>query len=120
MYLTGTIIQLGFWIFWLLIPLIYEFIPALYGFVILNIAGHRLGRERTLRRLPRISLIIPVYNSADTLYNCIQSIVDSSYPNHLISIIVANNQSTDDSFNEYRRAHIKFDQLFMKWIDTTK
>lgn len=101
MFLSGMIIELGFWISWLLLPLIYEFLPALYGFITLGIAGRKLKGLRTLNYLPRISLIIPVYNSEDTIYSCIRSVADSTYPDHLISIIVANNQSTDRSFSEY-------------------
>lgn len=120
MFLSGMIIELGFWISWLLLPLVYEFIPALYGFITLGIVGRKLEKSKKLNYLPRISLIIPVYNSEDTIYNCIRSVADSTYPDHLISIIVANNQSTDQSFSEYRRAHFKFQHLFMQWIDTTK
>lgn len=115
----GTIIKIGFLISWLLIPLIYEFIPAIYSFFILGIAGMRLRKQEIKTRLPRISLIIPVYNSEATIYNCIRSVANSSYPSQLISIIVANNQSSDHSFNEYRRAHLQFTHLFMQWIDTS-
>ncbi|MBU9695796.1 TIGR03111 family XrtG-associated glycosyltransferase [Limosilactobacillus portuensis] len=120
MFLSGIIVELGFWISWLLLPLIYEFLPALYGFITLGIAGRKLGKLKRLNCLPRISLIIPVYNSENTIYNCIRSVADSTYPDHLVSIIVANNQSIDRSFSEYRRAHFEFQQLFMQWIDTTK
>lgn len=64
----SSFVKLGFWISWLLLPLIYEFIPALYGFITLGIAGRRLGKAKKLNYLPRISLIIPVYNSEDTIY----------------------------------------------------
>lgn len=120
MTLTGMIIQAGFWMSWLLIPIIYEFIPAVYGFITLIIAGKRLNKKEKLVKIPRISLIIPVYNSEDTIFNCIKSIDTSSYPDKLISIIVANNQSTDNSFSEYRRAHMTFKNLHMQWINTSK
>ena len=77
MFLSGMIIELGFWISWLLLPLIYEFLPALYGFITLGIAGRKLKGLRTLNYLPRISLIIPVYNSEDTIYSCIRSVVST-------------------------------------------
>ncbi|MGM9892534.1 TIGR03111 family XrtG-associated glycosyltransferase [Limosilactobacillus sp.] len=117
---TELLIQLGFWLSWMLIPIIYELFPALFSFMSLRRATHHLKLHQSLRFYPRISLIIPVYNSADTLYQCIQSVAESTYPTNLISIIVANNQSTDNSFVEYQRAHANFHQLFMQWIDTDK
>lgn len=117
---TEMIIQVGFWFSWLLIPLIYELIPALYSFITLWFAGRQVGKHKRVSKLPRISLIIPVYNSEKSLFNCISSVANSSYPDHLISIIVANNQSSDNSFQEYRRARSSFNQLFIQWINTTK
>lgn len=117
---AGIIIQIGFWISWMLIPIIYELIPALYGFVTLALAGKRLGKSQQIRKLPRISLIIPVYNSETTIFNCIASVDNSSYPDNLITVIVANNKSSDRSFAEYRKAHREFKNLYMQWLDTSK
>lgn len=121
MNLTNFVTQVGFWASWLLIPLIFEFIPAMYGFFTLQLESRKLKRNhKKIKKLPRISLIIPVYNSASTLFNCIKSVNESSYPNKLIKIIIANNQSTDQSFNEYRRARNQFNDLLIQWINTTK
>ena len=104
MYIANLLIQLGFWISWLLVPIIYEFIPAVVGFFSLLMAKRHLKNIKPLKHYPYITLIIPVYNSADTLFNCIKSIKDSSYPEHLIKIIVVDNKSTDDSYQVYLRA----------------
>ena len=42
MYIANLIIQLGFWISWLLVPIIYEFIPAVVGFFSLLMAKRHL------------------------------------------------------------------------------
>lgn len=112
------VVQLGFWLAWLLIPLIYEFIPALFGFVTLRHASKKLRASHELKKWPQISLIIPVYNSEKTLFNCIRSVANSSYPLERITIIVANNSSSDHSFAEYQRAREKFKQLYIQWLDT--
>lgn len=70
--------------------------------------------------LPKISLIVPVYNSVATLFNCLRSVAESDYPSEKIQIIIANNQSTDKSIDEYRRARHTFSQLRMMWINTRK
>ena len=70
-----------FWGGWIIIPFIMEIVPAL-GSVFLLIRRnlrHKLHKKE-LEVYPEITLIIPVYNSADTLYGCIRSINDSTYP----------------------------------------
>lgn len=44
-----------------------------------------------------ISVIIPVYNSADTLYRCLKSIQDQTY--HNFEVLIINDGSQDDSVN---------------------
>lgn len=76
-----------FWGGWIIIPFIMEIVPAL-GSVFLLIRRnlrHKIHKKE-LEVYPEITLIIPVYNSADTLYGCIRSINDSTYPNDRIRI----------------------------------
>ena len=66
---------------------------------------------------PEISLIIPVYNSYDSLYECIQSVNDSTYDNDKIRIFLVNNNSEDTkSFKVYTRAQKDFPELRMQWL----
>lgn len=46
---------------------------------------------------PLVSIIVPVYNTEDYLYSCIESLVNQSYKN--IEIILVNDGSTDNSPN---------------------
>lgn len=119
MQLTGElIVQLGFWLTWLIVPIVYELVPTLYG--LLRLAFSRSISGPKSKRLPPISLIIPAYNAAATLYRCIESVENSSYPAQLIRIIVADNQSTDDTFAEFRRAQQVFSDLRMQWLNTRR
>ena len=45
--------------------------------------------------LPKISVIVPVYNTEKYLSKCLDSIVNQSYEN--IEIIIVNDCSSDDS-----------------------
>lgn len=59
---SEIIVQLGFWLSWLVIPLVYEVIPAIGSFLTLRFAVRKWQREVPAVKLPSISLIIPVYN----------------------------------------------------------
>lgn len=118
MYITNLIIQSGFWITWLLIPIIYELIPAIIGFFSLQVAKQHFKHLKPISKYPYITLIVPVYNSEDSLFNCIKSIETSSYPDEKIKVLIADNQSKDNSYQEYLRARNIFHKLNMQWLST--
>ena len=70
-----------FWAAWIIIPLIMEIVPAI-GSVALLVRR----RVREARRpadpiiFPDVTVIVPVYNSADTLEACVDSIANGTYP----------------------------------------
>lgn len=116
-YLTFR--QMGFWLTWILIPIVVEIIPAIISAIILIFRNHHQEKDPMPMKLPFITVIVPVYNSEKTLYACVKSIKDSTYPSELIQIILADNQSTDNSFGEYARAQKDFG-LNMQLIKTMK
>ena len=107
-----------FWGAWIIIPVLMETIPAFGGFFLLLIrraqAGHRIEKPKVY---PEISIIIPVYNSAQTLYNCIRSIKLSTYDTNKIRIFLVNNQGKDNSFEVFRRCQLAFPELHMQWLN---
>ena len=108
-----------FWGGWIIIPFIMEIVPAL-GSVFLLIRRnlrHKLHKKE-LEVYPEITLIIPVYNSADTLYGCIRSINDSTYPNDRIRIFLVNNKGKDNSFDIYAQCQQEFPELLMQWMNS--
>lgn len=56
-----------------------------------------MERQIDSENLPRISVIVPNYNSVDTIKRCLESLVNISYPKDKLEIIVADNNSTDGS-----------------------
>ncbi len=109
--------QFIFWLAWVVIPLVMEIIPSVFGFFILLRKGLRRKIEKDPIRFPEISLLIPVYNSGDTLEACLESVYNSDYPHDLIDILLVNNKSTDDSFAAYQKAQSKFKDLSMQWLN---
>lgn len=114
-----TVRQMGFWLTWILIPIVVEIVPAFISAFILMFKNRHPVEEKMPMKLPFITVIVPVYNSEDTLYNCVKSIKDSTYPSKLIQVILADNQSTDNSFKEFARAQTDFG-LNMQLIKTKK
>jgi glycosyltransferase involved in cell wall biosynthesis len=52
----------------------------------------------------KVSIIVPVFNSANYLHRCLDSIIQQSYKN--LEIIIVNDGATDDSLaiiNNYRQ-----------------
>lgn len=117
----STLSQMGFWITWLLIPILVETVPAISSFV--KIFFYTIGKPKSEKDpsfWPFVSIIIPVYNSEDTLYECIQSVYQSTYPIDKIQVIVVDNKSQDKSFKAFQSAQNSFPKLNMQWMKTEK
>lgn len=55
--------------------------------------------------MPRVSVIVPVYNAESTLEACIDSLLGLDYPKENIELVLVNNASADrtaDILNQYR------------------
>ena len=110
-YLLTSIVA---WMAWIIIPFLMEILPVCFGFIILlkkKIRKSKLHQE--IKYLPEISLIIPVYNSEDSLKGCIQSVHDSNYPNELINVLLVNNESKDGSFQIFTECQKQYKELNM-------
>lgn len=107
-----------YWAAWIIIPLVVEILPNIVNsFVLLWKKIFLIRHEKDLSEYkPVITLIIPVYNSQATLYRCIQSVNDSTYPNDCIEVLLVDNGSKDNSFEVFQRAQLDFPQLGMWWM----
>lgn len=106
-----------FWAAWIIIPVMMEIVPSL-GSVFVLIKKHIFHKEIIKPAIdPEISLIIPIYNSMDTLEQCIRSIDESDYPDEKIRIFLVNNQGQDDSFQVFCDCQQKYPQLQMQWLN---
>ncbi len=107
-----------FWGGWIIIPFLMEIVPALGSvFLLLKRHARYKAKQGTLQMYPEISIIVPVYNSADTLFACIASINDSTYPNESIRVFLVNNKGQDNSFEVYAECQRKFPKLRMQWMN---
>ena len=115
--LTSLLNPYFFWVAWILIPLVMEIIPAFGSIIVLFIRLHRPKENIILEKYPEITVIVPVYNSADTLEQCINSIDKSTYPNKSIRIFIVYNGGNDESFDVFSKCQIKYSNLSMQWLN---
>lgn len=111
-----------FWIAWIIIPLIVEIIPAIgnFFFLLVKYFKNKRNKIKDLEYYPEITIIIPVYNSSSTLRKCIASINNSTYDNSLISVLLVDNGSSDDSFRIFEECQIEFPNLSMYWMTSNQ
>lgn len=112
--LTSEII---FWTAWIIIPLIMEIIPAIFGFLLLIKKRVLYRKDKELKYFPEITIIVPVYNSGDTLKMCIDSIVESNYPFDKMDILLVNNGSKDNSFEIFKKYQEEHAGVNIKWMN---
>lgn len=117
-WLNLTLFKMGFWLTWALIPILVEIIPSFISSIKIMIRNHHRPVLTMPAKMPMISIIVPVYNSEDTLFACIKSIHDSTYPIRDIQVILADNHSTDDSFTVFTHAQETFSDLNLSLIHT--
>lgn len=108
--------EIVFWMAWIIIPLLVEIIPAFFGGLLLIVKRLRYKKEKELTYFPEITLIIPVYNSADTLRSCMDSVANSSYPVERISLMLVDNGSKDNSFEIYQKYQGEHPEMNAKWF----
>ncbi len=109
--------EIIFWTAWIIIPLLMEIIPALFGFLVLLRKKKKYRTDPELKYFPEISVIVPVYNSAATLEMCIESILESRYPSDKIEVLLVNNGSRDNSFEIFQRYQETRPGINIKWMN---
>lgn len=116
MIIKKLIEDMLFWIAWIIIPLVMEILPAVGGFFLLLKKRLTTKKQVPPTRYPELTLIVPVYNSADTLDACLRSIADSDYPNNRIDIMLVDNKSNDNSFEVFCETQKSLPSLSMQWL----
>lgn len=117
LFMERSMAFLLFWGIWMLAPLVVDFTTALvYVIMVLLYPENSPDKKTQLDYLPLVSVVIPVHDSAETLYNCLLSIVNQAYPAEKLQIICVNNGSSDDSFNVFSQFQNQNHHVLMNWI----
>jgi biofilm PGA synthesis N-glycosyltransferase PgaC len=97
---------LGFWGVWLFVPILVDgFVAFRYLTATIFGSAKRLPiypiSEAPNGKWPRVSILVPVYNSENALARCMASIKAQSYPHDLMEILAIDNGSRDHSFKVF-------------------
>ena len=110
--------EIIFWTAWIIIPLIMEILPAIFGFLVLLKKRTKYSKDSELKYFPEITVIVPVYNSVATLEMCIVSILEASYPADKIELLLINNGSKDNSFEIFQQYQASNPGANIKWMNS--
>ncbi len=81
----------------LFLCLLISVVKYLMGLLLnLSFPSARIVKDYTWQ--PTVSVLLPCYNEGETVYQTIESISRSNYPNHLFEVIAQDDCSSDDSF----------------------
>lgn len=78
-WINLALTRMGFWITWALVPIVVEIIPAIMSTIKLMRLHRHMPRLKAPAKWPWVTIIVPVYNSEDTLFDCIRSIDHQTY-----------------------------------------
>jgi len=106
-----------FWSAWMIIPFLMEILPSIEAIIVLFKRKRKNRKDKKPTLNPEITLIIPIYNSEESLEACIRSVYDSDYPNDRIRVFLVNNKTRDNSFAVFSRCQEKYPELIMQWLN---
>ena len=117
-FIDNMMKQIFMWGFWMFIPIIIEVTRALVSSVTVLIK-YINKKKNVLHYYPLVSIIVPVYNSANTLAACLESIKNQSYPLESMEVFLIDNGSKDNSEEIYEK--FKLNNMKLKsWWSTSK
>ena len=114
--LTRISKEMIFWLAWIIIPVLWEILPAFAGVFVLIKKRYVNWKYKRPIKYPEITLIVPVYNSEQTLENCLASIYNSIYPHEMMSIYVVDNGSKDKSYDVFVKCQKKYKDVPIWWM----
>ena len=109
-----------FWGIWLLVPILFDGTSAVTGIMGVWISQRRKARSGWLKQelgvLPKISVIIPVYNGAESLAKTVRSLRRQTFSPKQIEVIVVDNGSTDATERIYIQQQLLNTLGALHWI----
>lgn len=107
---------------WILAPTLFDICICIYTnikiFMIYIFSCNKKYKE--LVNVPLVSIIVPVFNSKETLDVCIKSIVNQTYGIKNIEILLVDNGDDDGSYSIFEKYQKEYKQLRIWWYKSKK
>ena len=100
---------------WLIMVLclVISVVKYLMGLILrLSFPGIKIRKDYSLQ--PTVSVLLPCYNEGRTVYNSIESISKSNYPNDRFEVIAQDDCSVDDSYEWMLKAQRDFTNISIR------
>jgi len=105
----GPVAPILLWLV-LVLCLLISVVKYLMGLILkLSFPSAKIVKDYTWQ--PTVSVLLPCYNEGETVYQTIESISRSNYPNHLFEVIAQDDCSSDDSFEWMQKAQRDFTNI---------
>lgn len=102
-----------FWGVWLLVPILIDGSSVFFALIGTLLYRARFKKRHELKHYPFVSILIPVYNCEEFLFDCLASLAHQSYPLNKIEVIVLDNGSIDRSLKQFDKA--RKSKLNLSW-----
>jgi putative glycosyltransferase (exosortase G-associated) len=108
-----------FWGVWLIIPLIMEILVGIISVITVVLKSSK-NKPCEMGFMPRVTVLIPVYNSGKTLKACIDSIIEQEYSIKDIEVFLIDNGSKDNSYEVFIKYQAEHPELKLWWISSSQ
>lgn len=115
--MEDIVLTIILWSAFLIIPIFFELGSAIYASFVASRFQRKIKNEKDLDYYPMVTLLIPVYNSSNTITKCLESIYKQSYPLDSIEVFLVNNGNIDLSYEIFEKFQDK-KLLKMWWFNT--
>jgi poly-beta-1,6-N-acetyl-D-glucosamine synthase len=111
--------EFTFWGIWLVIPLLIDVLSGISGAMFVLIKYFK-KKPVELDYMPYVNILIPIYNSSNTLKGCLDSIKLQNYPIKNITVFLIDNGTRDKSYDIYCDFQRDNPTLKIWWLDSTR
>ncbi|MDI3550004.1 MAG: hypothetical protein PWQ15_1106 [Methanobacterium sp.] len=90
------------WGTWLLLTIIIDGVPIPFKLYFSSKTRRKVDPKVTDDALPKVSVVVPAHNEEANIGICLESLVESEYPDGKMEIILVDDGSTDGTLNKAR------------------
>jgi len=87
-----------------------------YYLYILRLLKNKSKQQVNIDFRPKITIIVPTYNDAETIEDKLLNLIEQSYPTDMIDVLLIDSNSKDETVNKVRKFMVSYPEISMKII----